>query len=51
MSTLYFGLDVFCQFKARVAEFDAVFRVQCTLYSVQSTAGGGAGVAYQILGL
>ncbi len=37
MSSLYFGLDVFCQFEARVPEFDAVFCVQCTLYR----AGGG----------
>jgi hypothetical protein len=29
---LYFGLDVFCQFEARVPEFDAVFSVQCPLY-------------------
>jgi hypothetical protein len=45
MSWLYFGLDMFCQFKARVPEFDTVFSVQHTLY------GGGGGVACQILGL
>jgi hypothetical protein len=28
MSSLYFGLDVFCQFEARVPEFDAVFSVK-----------------------
>ncbi len=38
MTSLYFGLDVFCQFEARVPEFDAVFNVQCTLYG-----GGGGG--------
>ncbi len=43
MSSLYFGLDVFCQCEARVPEFDAVFRVQCKLYT--------GGVACQILGL
>ncbi len=32
MSSLYFGLDVFGQFEARVPEFDAVFSVQCTLH-------------------
>ncbi len=36
MSSLYFGLDIFCQFEARVPEYDAVLSVQCTLY-------GGAG--------
>jgi hypothetical protein len=30
MSSLYFGLDVFCQFEARVPEFDAVFSVHYT---------------------
>jgi hypothetical protein len=40
------GLDVFCQFEARVLEFDAVFSVQCTLYG-----GGEGGVVCQILGL
>jgi hypothetical protein len=29
------GLDVFCQFEARAPEFDAVFSVECTLYSLQ----------------
>jgi hypothetical protein len=47
MSSLYFGLDVCCQFEAIVLEFDAVFSVQCTLYTVQR----GRGVACQILGL
>jgi hypothetical protein len=32
MYSMYFGLDVFCQFEARVPEFDTVFVVQCTLY-------------------
>jgi hypothetical protein len=32
MSSLYFGLDVFCQFDAKVPELDAVFSVECTLY-------------------
>jgi hypothetical protein len=31
MSSLNFGLTVFCQFEARVPVFDAVFSVQCTL--------------------
>ncbi len=48
MSSLSFGLNVFCQFESRVPEFDAVFSVQCTLYSPQLL---WAGVAYQILGL
>ncbi len=38
MSSLYFRLDVFYQFEARVPEFDAVFSVHCTLYG-----GGGGG--------
>jgi hypothetical protein len=38
MSSLYFGLDVFCQFEARVPEFDAVYSVHCTQYT--STAIG-----------
>ncbi len=47
MSLLYFGLDVFCQFEARVPEFD-----QRSVCSVYCTEGGGVGgVAYQILGL
>jgi hypothetical protein len=40
MSSLYFGLDVFYQFKAGVPEFDEVFSVQCT---VLSTVVGGRG--------
>jgi hypothetical protein len=32
MSSLYCGLDVFCQFEARAPEFEAVYSVQCTLY-------------------
>ncbi len=32
MSLVYFVLDVFCQFEARVPEFYAVFSVQSTLY-------------------
>jgi hypothetical protein len=51
MSSLYFGLDVFCRFEATVElEFDEVFSVQCT-YIVQSTAVGGAGGACPIPGL
>ncbi len=46
MSSLHFGLDVFCQFEARVPEFD-----KHTVYSGHCTGGGGRGVAYQILGL
>ncbi len=39
MSSLYFGQDVFYQFKARVPELDPVSSVvQCTLYK----GGGGA---------
>ncbi len=34
MSSLYFWLDVFCQFEAGVPEYDAV-------YSVQTLYGGG----------
>jgi hypothetical protein len=41
MSSLYFGLDVFCQSKTRVPEFEAVFSVQCTVYPVQVGGGGG----------
>jgi hypothetical protein len=41
MSSLYFGLDVFCQFEARVSEYEAVFIVvECTLYSPQLAAAG-----------
>jgi hypothetical protein len=43
MSSLYFGLDVFYQFEARVPEFD-----YCSVFSVHCTGGG---VACQILGL
>jgi hypothetical protein len=28
MSSLYFGLDVFCQFEARIPELNEVFSVQ-----------------------
>ncbi len=35
MSSLYFGLDVFCQFEARVLELYTVFSLKCTLYSPQ----------------
>jgi hypothetical protein len=43
MSSLYFGLDVFCQFESKVPEFDAVLGV---LYTLQSTTDeGGGGVA------
>jgi hypothetical protein len=48
MSSLYFGLDVCCQFETRVREFGAVFRVQYTLYNPQLL--GDAGVACLILG-
>jgi hypothetical protein len=40
MSLLYFGLDVFCQFEARVLEFDTMFSV---VYTEQFTAVGGQG--------
>jgi hypothetical protein len=40
MSSLYFGLDKFCQFEAEVPKFDAVFSIQCTLYK-----GEGRGCA------
>jgi hypothetical protein len=36
MLSVYFGLNIFCQFEARVPEFDAVFSVHCT-------GGGGMG--------
>jgi hypothetical protein len=36
MSSLYFGLDVFCQFEARVPEFD-----HCSVYRVYVQYGGG----------
>jgi hypothetical protein len=39
MSTLYFGLDVFCPFEARVPEYYAVVSVRCTLYSPQLLGG------------
>jgi hypothetical protein len=39
MLSLYFGLDVFCQFEARVQEFDTVFGVQCILSSPQQRGG------------
>ncbi len=41
MSLLYFGLDMFCQFEARVPELDAGFSIQYAMYTVQSTGGGG----------
>ncbi len=31
MSSLYFGVDVSCQFEASVTEFDEVLSVQCTV--------------------
>jgi hypothetical protein len=43
MSLLYFVLAVFCQFKARVPEFYAVY-IQCILHSCR-----GPGAACQIL--
>jgi hypothetical protein len=36
MMPLYFGLDVFCQFEARVPKYSAVFSI-CIVYTVQST--------------
>ncbi len=39
MSSLYFGLDAFCQLEARVPEFEAVFSIQRTLYSPQLLGG------------
>jgi hypothetical protein len=44
-SLLYFRLDVFYQFEARVPKFDTVLSVVCTLQ------GERGGVACQILGL
>jgi hypothetical protein len=45
MLLLYFELDVFCLFETRVPEFDAVFSVQCTVYTVlYSPQLWGAGV-------
>jgi hypothetical protein len=43
MSSLYFGLDLFCQFAARVPEFDVVFSVECTrtVYSPQLAGDRG----------
>jgi hypothetical protein len=38
---------IFCQFKARIPEFDAVFSVQCTLYSLQ-LRGEGGGVVLRV---
>jgi hypothetical protein len=42
---VYFGLDVFCQFEARVLEFDAVFSIECTYtvytYSPELSRGRG----------
>jgi hypothetical protein len=40
MSSLYFGLDVFCQFECRVPEYHAVISA---LYTVQSTTVRGRG--------
>ncbi len=36
---LYFGLDIFCYFEAKVPEFAAVCSVQCTLYIPQLLGG------------
>jgi hypothetical protein len=44
MSSLYIGLDVSNQFKARVPEIGAVFSVHCTVYTVQPTAVEGQGL-------
>jgi hypothetical protein len=41
MSSLYFGLDVFCLFKAGFPEFDLVFSVQCIMYSPQLLGSRG----------
>ncbi len=41
MSSLYFGLDVFGQFKARPQNFYAVFSVESTLYSPQMSGKRG----------
>jgi hypothetical protein len=38
MSSLYFWLDVFCQFEARVSESD-----QCLVHNVHCTRGGAGG--------
>jgi hypothetical protein len=41
--SLYFGLDVFCQFEARVPEFDAVFSIQCILYGGERACVSNSG--------
>jgi hypothetical protein len=39
---LYLGFYLFCQFEFRAPEFDAVFSVECTLYSPQLLGGRGS---------
>jgi hypothetical protein len=34
--SFYFGLDVFCQFEARVPEFEAVFRARLIEFLVKA---------------
>ncbi len=46
MSSLYFGLNIFCQFDAGVLEFVTVFSVQCT---VHRTGKGGGGLCVTFL--
>jgi hypothetical protein len=41
MSSLYFRLDVFFLFEARVPGFDALFGVLCILYIAQLLGGRG----------
>ncbi len=36
MSSLYFALDIFFQFEAKVPEYDAMYTVHCTLCTVHS---------------
>jgi hypothetical protein len=43
MASVYFGLDVFCQFEARDQEFDAVSSVRCTVHWTLSQLLGGRG--------
>ncbi len=52
---LYFGLDVFCQFEAKVPEFDTVFSVHCSPYTSTATVlawgEGSRAKKIKILGL
>jgi hypothetical protein len=39
--SLYFWLDVFCPFEARVPDVGAVFSVQCTVYTFTAVGRRG----------